>query len=91
MDSFFIRLLEKKQLTKDVYELIYQTLSDISCLPGQFLLCDTDATQPKLRRSYSVSDYHDKKIHFIIKELSDGRGGSRAICQQNIGHSMQVW
>lgn len=91
MDSFFITLLEKKQLTEDVYELIYLSPTDVFCLPGQFLLCDTDSNQIRLRRSYSISDYQNRKIHFIIKKLSDGRGGSQAICEQDMGHSMQVW
>lgn len=91
MDSFFIKLLEKNQLTHDVYELIYTCETKIIIIPGQFLLCDTDATNPKLRRSYSISDYRSWKIHFIIKELPNGRGGSKAICQQVIGHTMQVW
>jgi len=55
MDSFFITLAGKKQLTHDVYELIYECEEDIQIAPGQFLLCDTDTTNPKLKRSYSVS------------------------------------
>ncbi len=57
MDSFFITLIKKKQLTHDVYELVYKSEEEIIPQPGQFLLCDTDDTNPKLRRSYSISDY----------------------------------
>jgi len=91
MDSFFITLAGKKQLTHDVYELIYECEEDIQIAPGQFLLCDTDTTNPKLKRSYSVSYSAWRNIHFIIKALPDGQGGSKAICQQTIGHTMQVW
>lgn len=91
MDSFFVTLTEKKQLTHDVYELIYSCDEDRVIIPGQFLLCDTDSTNSKLRRSYSVQDYVWGKIHFIIKALPDGKGGSKAICAQLLGHNMQVW
>ena len=91
MDSFFITLLQKKQLTHDIYELIYRCETEIIILPGQFLLCETDATNSKLRRSYSVSNYQKWNIHFIIKELTSGKGGSKAICHQKKGHTMQVW
>ena len=57
MDSFFIRLTTKKQLTHDVYELIYACDEEKIIIPGHFLLCDTDATNTRLRRSYSVQDY----------------------------------
>lgn len=91
MVSFFIRLVEKIQLTHDVYELVYESEEIASPLPWQFLLCDTDSTNPKLRRSYSINDYKSGKIHFIIKKLPDGKGGSTAICEQALWHSMQVW
>lgn len=91
MDSFFITLANKKQLTHDVYELIYDCDEEKIIIPGQFLLCDTDATNSRLRRSYSLADYAWEQIHFIIKALPDGKGGSKAICEQTLGHSMQVW
>lgn len=50
-----IELIDKKILTHDVYELCYKSQTPLNILPGQFLLCDTDATNTKLRRSYSVS------------------------------------
>lgn len=91
MSSFFITLVQKIQLTHDVYELIYTTHEDLCVLPGQFLLCSTDAENSKLRRSYSISDYADGILRFIIKKIPDGKGGSKAICDQEIWHSMQVW
>lgn len=91
MHSFFITLAEKKQLTHDVYELIYTSTNTPSIIPGHFLLCETDPANPKLRRSYSISNFQEWNIHFIIKVLLNGKGGSRAICHQEIGHIMQVW
>jgi len=91
MFSFFITLTHKTQLSHDVYELIYALDSAQHILPGQFLLCDTDIENPKLRRAYSVSDYRGDSVHFIIKKIPNGKGGSKAICEQEIGHTMQVW
>ena len=88
--ALFLTLQEKISLTHDVWELIYSASEDVSIIPGQYLLCDT-CDDPKLRRSYSVSWCADKKISFIIKKIPDGTGGSRAICEQEIGHEMQVW
>jgi ferredoxin-NADP reductase len=87
----YLTLQEKIPLTHDVWELIYQNSENIMIQPGQFLLCDCDPTNSKLRRSYSVSWAKETKIHLIIKRIADGGGGSQAICDQKIGHEMQVW
>lgn len=91
MDPFYITLFSKRKLTHDVYELIYSCDNTAECKPGQFLMCETDENHPKLRRAYSVSDYSRGNFHFIIKEIANGGGGSQAICQQIIGHTMRVW
>lgn len=89
-EPIFLTLQNKKQLTHDVYELEYFSAHILDIAPGQFLLCDT-AGEPKLRRSYSVSWVQGKSVFFIIKRLLEGKGGSVAICDQKIGHEMQVW
>lgn len=86
----FLTLQNKKQLTHDVYELEYVSKSATSIVAGQYLLCDTSG-DPKLRRSYSVSWAEWNSIFFIIKRVSEGTGGSVAICDQEIGHVMQIW
>ncbi len=53
--SHMLELVHKEILTHDVYELCYKSQTPLNILPGQFLLCDTDETNTKLRRSYSVS------------------------------------
>ena len=89
-ELIFLTLQDKKQLTHDVYELEYISENLLNILPWQFLLCDT-AWDPKLRRSYSVSWAETNRIFFIIKRLPEGKGGSMAICDQEIGHKMQIW
>lgn len=86
----FLTLQNKKQLTHDVFELEYVSGVSLNILPGQFLLCDT-SWDPKFRRSYSVSWVEWMSIFFIIKRLPDGKWGSAAICDQEVGHEMQVW
>jgi NAD(P)H-flavin reductase len=86
----FLTLQSKKQPTHDIYELEYTSETPLPLLPWQFLLCDT-AWDPKLRRSYSVSWAEWDRVFFIIKCLPEGKGGSMAICDQEIGHTMQVW
>lgn len=88
--SISLTLKNKQQLTHDVYELEYISEQDLGIFPGQFLLCDTSGN-PKLRRSYSVSWAKGNSIFFIIKRLPEGKGGSVAICDQEIGYVMQVW
>ncbi len=86
----FLTLQSKKQLTHDVFELRYTSEILLNILPWQFLLCDTSGN-PQLRRSYSVSWAEGKNVFFIIKRLPEGKGGSVAICDQEIGHKMQIW
>lgn len=88
--SYMIELIDKKILTHDVYELCYKSQTPLNILPGQFLLCDTDATNTKLRRSYSVSWAEWNMIYFIVKRIADGGGGSIALCDQPLGHLMEV-
>jgi len=89
MKTQTLTLIEKIQLTHDVYELVYTT-EDLDIQAGQFLLCDCEEGNPKLKRSYSVSWAAQEKVHFIIKRLADGTGGSIAICDQEVGHQMST-
>lgn len=89
--SFSLQLVSKIPLTHDVYELTYAGQSVPVFLPGQFLLCDCDSTNPQLRRSYSVSWAEGNRVSFIVKRIPEGKGGSVALCDQPLGHSMIVW
>ena len=91
MNSYQLKLIQKKTLTHDVYELVYTCSEPFVIIPWQFLLCDCDANNPKFKRSYSVSWIEWNDIFFIIKRLHEGSWGSKAICDQEIGHQMDVW
>lgn len=90
MQKAVLTLKQKTTITKDVYELIYTSDIDLSIKPGQFLLCDCAPENPKLKRSYSVSYADRNTIQFVIKRLEDGTGGSKAICDQEVGHMMST-
>lgn len=91
MQKNTIVLHQKKMLTADVYELIYESEERIDIQPGQFFLCDCDMYDPTKKRSYSLSYSDGFRHEFIIKRLENGTGGSKAICDQDIGHGMDVW
>ena len=76
-------LKSKKQLTQDVFELIY----DCPELPGeppkagQYVMFQL---APGLNRAYSLASYTTDTFTLIIKRIADGRG-SPMICDAEIG------
>lgn len=75
-------LIEKKYLTSDVFELVYEAEKDFEILPGQFITFLLPKTG--FGRAYSVLDTIGKKVYFIIKRLENGRGWSKEICDYEI-------
>lgn len=71
-------LLSKKNLTPDVFELVYEVENDFDIIPGQF--CTFMLPKTGFARAYSVLYKEWKKIYFIIKRLENGRWGSKEIC-----------
>jgi ferredoxin-NADP reductase len=71
-------LLSKKELTHDVYELIYSCpdLLKETPKPGQYVLFQL---APGLGRSYSLSDFSGDTFTLVIKRIPDGKG-SPIIC-----------
>lgn len=76
-------LTSKKQLTHDVYELIYSCpdLLKKPPLPGQYVLFQL---APGLNRAYSLSSFYEDTFTLIIKRISEGRG-SPIICDAKVG------
>ena len=65
-------LTEKKQLTHDVFELIY-SCSDLSKefpKPGQYVMFQL---APGLNRSYSFSAFSEGTFTLIIKRVPEGK------------------
>lgn len=76
-------LQEKKYLTQDVFELVYEAENDFEIIPGQFITFLLPKTW--FARAYSVLYKDAKKIYCIIKRLENGRGGSKEICDYEEG------
>lgn len=76
-------LISKKQLTHDVYELIYDCpLFDYEGMKsGQYVLFQL---APWLNRAYSIASYTPQNFTLIIKRIPDGRW-SPLICDAPIG------
>ncbi|MDD5770094.1 MAG: FAD-dependent oxidoreductase, partial [Candidatus Gracilibacteria bacterium] len=77
------KLISKKNLTQDVFELVFEVLDDFEIIAGQFITFLLPKTG--FGRAYSVLNKDGKNIYFIIKRLENGRGGSREICDIEIG------
>lgn len=83
-------LVEKKYLTQDVFELVYESENDFEIIPGQFITFLLPKTW--FARAYSVLYKEAKKVYFIIKRLKNGRGGSKEICDYEEGVVLRgVW
>ncbi|MDD2907413.1 MAG: FAD-dependent oxidoreductase [Candidatus Gracilibacteria bacterium] len=82
------KLINKKNLTPNVYELDFESDNDFSFKPGQFITF----LIPVGGRAYSILEENGKNIKLIIKkrELSEGgRGGSKYLCELEIGTSIR--
>lgn len=76
-------LVDKKELTHDVYELIYNCPDIIKnpIKPGQYVMFQL---APGLNRSYSFASFSGDTFTLIIKRIPDGKG-SPTICDAKVG------
>ena len=79
-------LISRKELTHDVYELIYDCpeLVKEPINPWQYVMFQL---APGLNRAYSVSAFTEDSFVLIIKRIPDGRW-SPLICDAEIGSSL---
>lgn len=88
----FFKLIEKKNLTDNVFEMIFESEYEMVMKPGQFI---TFLIEKIWGRAYSILKLEWKIITLIIKkrEISDWwRGWSKLICELNIWESLKwVW
>lgn len=79
---------EKKQLTQDVFELAFENQGELlNVTPGQFALFSLPSG---LKRSYSIAHQKGDTFLFIIKRLENGGGGSKEICDLELGAIVNV-
>lgn len=76
-------LISKKQLTHDVYELVYdcQEFKKSMMKSGQYVMFQL---APWLNRAYSIASYDAQTFTLIIKRIPDGKW-SPIICDAPIG------
>ena len=67
-------ILSKKELVKDVYEMILEgEAASYVTAPGQFInIKITDSLQPYLRRPMSICDYDESHITIIFRVVGEG-------------------
>jgi len=85
MQQLPFKLIQKKNLTADVYELIFKTQEPVQVEPGQYVLFVL--TKSKLRRAYSIGYTDGQTFTFIIKQI-EGGAGSTEICSTEIGEEI---
>jgi NAD(P)H-flavin reductase/ferredoxin/DMSO/TMAO reductase YedYZ heme-binding membrane subunit len=66
------KLVEKKQLTWDVIELVFDT-DNFSAKPWQYVSLQMSDWKWLFYRNYSITDYNNERFKLTIKLLSDGR------------------
>ncbi|MDP2091346.1 MAG: FAD-dependent oxidoreductase [Candidatus Gracilibacteria bacterium] len=82
-------LIKKINLTDNVYELTFKGENELDMKPGQFVTFLLDKIGG---RAYSVLEKDGRNIVLLIKkwELDEGgRGGSKYICEQEIGTNLR--
>jgi len=73
MATYSIKLLEKKELTKNVYQLRFSKPADFSYEPGQFVQFLIPNGEKQTPRSYSISSIPDDDyLEFCVKFLEGG-------------------
>lgn len=75
------KLIKKEKITKDVFELIFESEKDFEIIPGQFITFMLPKS--RLGRSYSVLNKDINWVSFLIKRLEDWRWWSKEICDLN--------
>ena len=85
----YFRLIEKRKLTSDIYELVFQASEKFDFLPGQFI---TFILPNIWWRAYSILKTQWNKVTLIIKSRSSNnwwRGWSEYICNRKIWEELK--
>lgn len=74
------KVIENKKLTKDVFEITFQTVENIQFTPGQFITIKiNDGNPTPCLRAYSIASKSTSKnnnFSLIIKIVPNGRGSN---------------
>ena len=84
------KIIEKKNLTNDVYEIVFEWETELEMKPWQFVTF----LLPEIGwRAYSILEQNWNKIVLIIKkrELENGwRWGSKYICERKVWEELKT-
>ncbi len=85
-------LKEKKELTKNIFKLVFEAENELNIIPGQFITF----LIPKIwARAYSVLEKDGKNIKFIIEKIeleNWWRWWSKFLCEAEISEELQwIW
>lgn len=84
------KLIEKKKLTQDVYEMVFSDWNETTNKPGQFMTFMLPKT--KFGRAYSICETKWDKYIFIIKRVENWRWWSIEITDLEIAWELKaVW
>lgn len=81
-------LIEKNNLTNDVFELKFKADDFEQSQAWQFVTFTLKIWEKKLKRAYSIAYQEDDILTFIIKRLEEWKGWSKAICDIEIGEKI---
>ena len=84
MQQLPFKLIQKNNLTADVYELVFKTQEPVQVEPGQYVLFLLPKL--KLRRAYSIGYTNGQNFTFI-KQI-EGGAGSTEVCSTEIGEEI---
>ncbi len=81
-------LIKKEKLTSDVFLLIFKKENEEKIpLCGQFM---TFLLPKSGWRAYSILDFDGENYYFLVRRLEQGRGGSKEMCDAEIGTIYKV-
>lgn len=71
MNLINFELINKKQLTEDVFELIFKPSEKKEIIPWQFVIFNIQKIDKIIKRAYSIADYNEKtsEITLLIKNI----------------------
>jgi CDP-4-dehydro-6-deoxyglucose reductase, E3 len=76
-DMITAKLIAKKDLTEDVFELKFETSSNFEYLAGQFITIKITDQETPCFRAYSLSSApQENKFELLIKLMENGRGSN---------------
>lgn len=82
--SHSFKLVDRKSLTHDVFELTFTSDTATPPKPGQYIMFQLPSG---LKRSYSIAYASGNRFTFVIKRMDYDGSGSKEVCDAEVGSS----